>query len=97
MGKAAARIGDRHSCPLTTGGTPHEGGPIGPLGGSPNVNIEGKAAARVGDPAICKGPPDKILIGSFKVFINGLPAARVGDRTAHGGKIEQGASKVNIG
>jgi hypothetical protein len=28
----AARVGDMHVCPLVTGGVPHVGGPILPLG-----------------------------------------------------------------
>jgi len=96
MGKPAARIGDMHTCPASTGDTPHVGGPLGPAG-SPNVNIGGIPAARVNDPAVCTGPPDQISAGSTTVFINGKPAARMGDSTAHGGKVIQGCFTVNIG
>ena len=96
MGKPAARIGDMHVCPMYRGDTPHVGGPVGPVG-SPNVKIGGQPAARQGDRAICNGPPDMISAGSATVFINGIPAARMGDSTAHGGKIVQGFSMVNIG
>lgn len=48
--------------------------------GSPNVYINGKQAARVGDVTDEHCPADmlvhgKIIIGSSKVFINGMPAA----------------------
>lgn len=47
---------------------------------SPNVYINGKQAARVGDATDEYCPADglahgKIIIGSSKVFINGMPAA----------------------
>ena len=96
MGQAAARIGDMHTCPMVTGLVPHVGGPLGPVG-SPNVFIGGMPAARVGDMAICTGPPDSIVLGSATVFINGMPAARMGDLTAHGGSIALGCPIVNIG
>lgn len=96
MAQPAARIGDMHSCPVVSGETPHTGGPIGPMG-SPDVFIEGRAAARLGDLAACQGPPDQITRGSQTVFINGKSAARQGDGTAHGGSIVQGALMVNIG
>lgn len=97
MGKPAARIGDMHQCPLTNpDGSPHVGGPIGPLGSS-NVNIGGQAAARQTDLLTCIGPKDIISAGSNTVFINGLAAARQGDATAHGGIITQGFPLVNIG
>lgn len=85
-----------HTCPMSSGNTPHVGGPIGPMG-SPNVNFGGMPAARVGDMAACTGPPDVIIAGSAVVFINGLPAVRMGDGTAHGGQIVQGLATVNIG
>jgi uncharacterized Zn-binding protein involved in type VI secretion len=65
--------------------------------GSPTVLIAGMPAARVGDMAICAGPPDTILAGSATVMINGIPAARLGDSTAHGGSIIVGAPTVMIG
>ncbi|MCP5017460.1 MAG: hypothetical protein GY938_19655 [Ketobacter sp.] len=54
-------------------------------------------AARVGDMAICVGPPDRIAKGSSSVIINNKPAARMGDRTAHGGIIVSGMPTVLIG
>jgi len=54
-------------------------------------------AARVGDMAVCVGPPDVIALGSFTVLIGGMPAARMGDLTAHGGTIVLGCPTVNIG
>ena len=92
----AARVGDMHTCPMTTGTTPHVGGPILPAG-EPTVLIEGMPAARVGDNALCTGPPDSIIIGSSTVIIGGKPAARMGDSTAHGGSITLGSMTVMIG
>jgi uncharacterized Zn-binding protein involved in type VI secretion len=95
----AARLGDMHVCPMVTPGTPpipHVGGPILPPC-CPTVLIEYMPAARVGDLALCVGPPDVIVMGSTTVLIGMMPAARVGDPTAHGGAIVQGAPTVIIG
>lgn len=95
----AARIGDMHTCPMVTPGTPpvpHVGGPItGP--GCPTVLIGGMIAARATDMATCVGPPDTIVKGSATVTIGGMPAARVGDMTTHGGVITTGCPTVLIG
>ena len=96
MGKPAARITDMHTCPLSDGPKPHVGGPVLPPG-EPTVLIEGLPAARVGDMAVCAGPPDTIVLGSTTVFIGGSPAARMGDLTAHGGSIAAGSPTVLIG
>lgn len=94
----AARIGDFHTCPLQTPGTPpipHVGGPvIGP--GAATVLIGGMPAAVVGDSLTCVGPPDAIVAGSSSVLIGGKPAARQGDSTAHGGSIAVGFTTVLI-
>ena len=99
MGKPAARIGDMHTCPMVTPGTPpvpHVGGPVtGP--GAPTVLIGGMPAAVMGDMCVCVGPPDTIIMGSTGVFIGGKPAARMGDPTAHGGMIAIGCPTVLIG
>ena len=47
--------------------------------------------------AVCVGPPDVIVLGSFKVLIGGMPAARMSDLTAHGGMIAMGFPTVLIG
>jgi len=91
----AARIGDFHLCPRWTGLVPHVGGPV--MMGQTNVLIAGSPAARVGDMALCVGPPDKVAKGSSTVKIGGKPAARMGDRTAHSGMIIMGAPTVMIG
>ena len=95
----AARLTDFHQCPLSTPAVPpipHVGGPIvGP--GAPTVLIGGLPAAKVGDLAVCVGPPDAIVKGSATVKIMGLPAARMGDKTAHGGTIVLGFPMVMIG
>lgn len=96
----AARITDMHSCPMQTPAfpspIPHGGGPILPAG-CPTVLIGNLPAARVGDMALCVGPPDTILQGSTSVLIGGLPAARLGDPTTHGGSIVAGLPTVLIG
>ncbi len=94
--KPAARVTDMHTCPAVTGNTPHVGGPILPAG-EPTVLIGGMPAARVGDKALCTGPPDSIVAGSGTVMIGGAPAARMGDTTAHGGVITKGEPTVLIG
>lgn len=96
----AARLTDFHQCPLQTPAfpapIPHVGGPIvGP--GAPTVLIGGLPAAKVGDLAVCVGPPDAIVKGSATVKIMGLPAARLGDKTAHGGTILVGLPTVMVG
>ena len=99
MGQPAARVSDMHTCPMVTPGTPpipHVGGPILPPG-AVTVLIGGLPAARVGDMALCVGPPDSIVQGSMGVLIGGQPAARMGDLTAHGGTIAAGLPTVLIG
>jgi len=96
MGQPAARISDMHVCPMFTGPVPHVGGPILPPGAVTTL-IGGLPAARVGDMAVCAGPPDVIAMGSFTVLIGGQPAARIGDLTAHGGNIILGCFTVLIG
>jgi len=96
--KPAARIGDMHTCPAATPGTPpipHVGGPI--LTGAATVQIGGMPAARMGDTAICVGPPDTVAAGEPTVLIEGKPAARMGDPMAHGGTIATGCPTVLIG
>ena len=95
----AARLTDLHTGPMATPGLPpipHVGGPIiGP--GAPTVLIGGLPAAKLGDLAVCVGPPDAIVRGSATVMIMGAPAARLGDATAHGGMIVVGLPTVLIG
>jgi uncharacterized Zn-binding protein involved in type VI secretion len=96
----AARLFDFHQCPMQTVvgpvTIPHIGGPIlGP--GAPTVLIGGLPAAKVGDLALCIGPPDALIKGSATVKIMGMPAARMGDKTAHGGTIMLGWPTVMIG
>jgi uncharacterized Zn-binding protein involved in type VI secretion len=96
MGRPAARLGDQHVCPATSGAAPHVGGPVaGPC--LPSVLIGGIPAARLGDQLTCQGPLDVIVGGSQSVLIGGRPAARLGDATAHGGVIVVGCPSVLIG
>jgi uncharacterized Zn-binding protein involved in type VI secretion len=96
MPQPAARLTDMHVCPMVTVLVPHVGGPIA-APGAPTVLIGGLPAARVGDMAVCVGPPDVIAMGAFTVLIAGQPAARMGDLTAHGGVIVLGYPTVLIG
>jgi len=92
----AARLTDMHTCPMVTVLVPHVGGPILPPC-CPTVLIGMLPAARVGDMALCVGPPDVIAMGSSSVIIGGQPAARLGDMTVHGGVIVMGCPTVIIG
>lgn len=95
----AARVTDMHTCPMQTPGTPpipHVGGPILPPC-EPTVLIGFLPAARVGDMALCVGPPDSIAMGSTSVLIGYMMAARIGDPTVHGGVIVAGEPTVMIG
>ena len=92
----AARLTDMHVCPMVTGVVPHVGGPILPPC-CPTVIIGMLPAARVGDMALCVGPPDVIAQGSSSVMIGYMPAARIMDMTVHGGMIVMGCPTVIIG
>jgi len=87
----AARVGDVVSkC--------KKGKPPTPIiSGSGNVFINGKPAARKGDPAAPHPHPRLISSGSGSVFINGKPAARKGDSNCFASKITQGSSNVFFG
>ncbi len=97
-GKPAARMGDMHTCPMQTPGTPpipHVGGPI--ILGSPTVLIGGTTAARVGDQCTCVGPPDVIAVGEFTVLIGESGGGSAGGGGGAGGgqasgQAEQGAA-----
>jgi uncharacterized Zn-binding protein involved in type VI secretion len=91
----AARLGDLHTCPLTTP-VPHGGGPILPPC-CPTVLIGHMTAARVTDLALCVGAVATIAKGSATVLIGRKMAARQGDPTNHGGCITQGEPTVLIG
>ncbi len=90
----ASRITDMHVCPMFTGPVPHVGGPI--VLGCFTVLTGMLPQARVGDMAVCVGPPDTIAMGAFKTLVGGAPAARIGDLTAHGGNIVLGCFTVLI-
>jgi uncharacterized Zn-binding protein involved in type VI secretion len=92
----AARLTDMHVCPMITVLVPHVGGPI-LAPGYPKVLIGGLPAARMGDIAMCVGPPDVVILGAFNVLIGGQPAARMGDMTAHGGVVVLGCFNVLVG
>lgn len=93
---AAARVTDNHKCPLAEPGpVRHEGGPISH--GDSTVLIANQPAARLGDVAVCIGPPDSVKGGSPTVLIGNKQAARMGDPTMHGGVIVAGCPTVKIG
>lgn len=95
--QSATRIDDEHTC-----------ADIGPnitadlkiKNGSPNIKINGKPAARVGDTVSCRmaiTQAPTIAEGSASVFFNGKPAARMGDGISNGGTLSQGSENVFIG
>lgn len=86
----AARVGDMVLCPA---------GMLGPIlkPAARTVIIGGLVAARVGDKAVCKGPPDEIEMGETTVQIAGKDAARKGDPTKHCGMVISGWPTVWIG
>lgn len=99
MGQPASRIGDMHTCPMQTPGTPpipHVGGPILPPC-APTVLTGKIPQATIGDMCVCVGPPDTIVKGSPTVLVMKKPAARMGDSTVHGGVIVIGFPTVLIG
>lgn len=84
-------------------GTEHQGFPPTPvIAGSPDVLIDGKPVARVGDPLAPhskpKHPPHPraIAAGSTTVLINGMPAAVTGSSISCGG-VTIGSGSVVIG
>lgn len=95
MSKAIVLLGDL--------GSDHEGFPPTPvIAGSPDVLIDGKPVARVGDPLAPhskpKHPPHPRTItgGSSTVLINGKPAAVTGGAISCGG-VTIGSGSVVIG
>ncbi|WP_213936745.1 PAAR domain-containing protein [Pseudomonas sp. dw_612] len=88
-GKPAARVTDPTNCPLPGHGT----NPI--ASGSPNVNFDGLAAARMTDKSACGSPITGAV--SATVFINGLNAATLDSTGAHGNVIVGGSGTVIIG
>ncbi len=99
LGDKANTPSDSHGCP----GCPHPAtGPA--VGGSPNVNVNGRPALRVRDAGIhaacCGGNSWEATKGSNSVFINGKPAHRLGDAVQHcggAGRLIEGSSNVIVG
>jgi uncharacterized Zn-binding protein involved in type VI secretion len=86
LGSIAVCDADAHGCPAC----PHPTrGPV--IVGSPNVLINGRPAARMGDTgthAACCGPNTfTIAEGDPHVLINGKPAAKSGSKTIHCGGV----------
>ncbi len=90
---------DAHGCPAC----PHPcTGPA--MMGSPNVNVNGLSALRIGDPGIhaaCCGPNMWVAaMGSGTVYINNIAAHRLFDLTVHCGGVGAlitGSSNVIVG
>ena len=96
--RPASRATDMHVCPMQTPAIvpiPHVGGPLLPLPST--VLIGNLPAATLGQPCICVGPPDSVIMGSMTVLVNNKPAVRMGDPTAHGGTVLLGWPTVLIG
>ena len=101
-----ARVGDFAFVPADAHGCPACPHPCtGPgVMGSPNVQINGSSALRLGDPglhAACCGPNVWVVaMGSGSVSINDMPAARLTDITVHCGGIGalvMGSGNVSVG
>lgn len=60
-------LADFHSCPMTTGTTPHVGGSV--TAGSSSVLINNFPAATMGDTILEAGPSNAILGGCTTVLI----------------------------
>jgi len=111
----AARLGDSTKGSFTASwcshptktGKKHPGGPVSGTikSGSPNVFVNGKPAARVGDTVYetcsCRNGNGKISQGSSTVFVNGKPKARLSDKvnehTDRDGKITSSSNNVFVG
>ena len=99
MGDKSQAFADAHGCP----GCPHPAsGPA--ISGSPNVNINSRAALRVADSGVhaaCCGTNSwTATTGARTVFINGKSAHRLGDQTQHCGglgHLSEGSTNVFIG
>lgn len=88
-------------------GKRHPGGVVNGVikSGSPNVFVNGKPAARVGDPvtetSVCTNGTGHIVNGSRTVFVNGKPKARLTDtvdeHTDVDGKVTSSSNNVFVG
>ncbi|WP_082422435.1 PAAR domain-containing protein [Aquimarina longa] len=95
MSKLVATAGDQHTCPMYSGTTPHVGGTI--ISGSPNVFVNDRPVARMGDKCICSDGSISIIIqGETGILVDGKPIAYVGCMTSHGGVISTGQPNVII-
>ena len=103
---AQGRLGDQSEVPSDSHGCPacaHSC--IGPaVAGSPDVNVNGKPALRIGDPGVhssCCGANEwAAKAGAPGVFINGIAAHRLGDAVTHCGgmgKLVEGSPDVFVG
>ncbi|EHC5873780.1 hypothetical protein JR782_004630 [Salmonella enterica subsp. enterica serovar Eastbourne] len=72
-------VGHKHSCPIHGDGTV--------VSGASEVQVNGRAVARVGDRISCGAV---IQTGSPGTRVEGQSVAREGDLTSHGGKLAEG-------
>jgi uncharacterized Zn-binding protein involved in type VI secretion len=100
------RLGDKANAPVDAHGCPACPHPAtGPaIAGSPDVNVNGRPAVRVGDNGIhgacCGSNGWTARSGSATVFINGKQAHRLGDATGHCGglgRLVEGSPNVIVG
>ncbi|MFS4438713.1 PAAR domain-containing protein [Paracoccaceae bacterium GXU_MW_L88] len=89
------------ACRKTDIGAGHDKCPDSPaIAGSPDVEVNGLPALRVGDALEVHGcsrhkPHGRAVdAGSATVFVNGKPLARVGDAIDCGGEMAQGSPDV---
>lgn len=87
----ASRIGDLHTCPMSTGPVPHVGGPF--ILGSPTVLVGMMPQSRVTDQLVCVGPPDVALKGEPTVLVGMAGAGGV--MSASAGVVAMGASVLS--
>ena len=86
----AARKGDL--------GSEHDGFPASKaIEGSPDIEIDGKPAVRVGDAFEAHPHARHLKEGSSSVLFNGKKAGRIGDAIDCGGKVQEGSPGVTIG
>lgn len=65
--------------------------------GSPDIEINGKPAVRVGDNFEAHPHERRLKEGSSSVWFNGKKAGRIGDAIDCGGKVMEGSPDVLIG
>ncbi|WP_415919098.1 PAAR domain-containing protein [Tateyamaria sp. SN6-1] len=83
--KPAARLTDKHVCPIH--------GPNAIVSVSTASTCDGLPVARVGDMTACGAT---ILVGSPVAIVDNKPVAHIGSPTSHGGTIVTGSPKMLV-